>query len=204
MSNTLCLAKSLHRRAFQPVPRVCTAQHRWTHHSVGAQWVAMPHLLEQQRGLCSLLPSLSIFLLLLWGRKGPLSGKNIQALIIQRGTGVGGAPYHHSPPPPDLCKTVSFSPGAMALWEGRHSCHTNTANTDTAAHALPHPETRVHSRISCPKASFLQLFPLDATTREKQTAELSPAMASLHVLKSSIWKCSIHIGLLPPNTFRTN
>lgn len=136
---------------------------------------------------------INFFFSLLWGKKGPLSGKNTQALITQRGTGVGGAPHHHSPPPPDLCKTVSFSPGAMALWEGRHSCHTNTANTDTAAHALLPPETGAHSRISYPKASFLQLFLLDATMREKKTAELSPAMASLHVWKSSIWKCSIHI-----------
>lgn len=142
------------QKAFQPVPRVCTAQHRWTHHSVGAQWVAMLHLLEQRGGLCSLLPPLSIFFFFCF-YEGPLSGKNTQALITQRGTGVGRAPHHHSPPPPGLCKTVSFSPGAMALWEGRHSCHTNTAHTDTAAHALLPPETGAHSRISCPKASFV-------------------------------------------------
>lgn len=55
----------------------------------------MPHLLKQRRGLCSLLPSLPNFFLLLRGRKGPLSGKKTQALITQRGNGVEGAPHHH-------------------------------------------------------------------------------------------------------------
>lgn len=61
------------QKAFQPVPRVCTAQHRWTHHSVGAQWVAMLHLLEQRGGLCSLLPPLSIFFFASMRKEGTTS-----------------------------------------------------------------------------------------------------------------------------------
>lgn len=159
----------------------------------------MPPLVEQCGGYCSSLPSLPIFFFFASvSKEGPPSGKETQALITHRATGAGGAPRHHSPPPLNLCKTVSFlmtfsTPvwqRATTLSEGRYSCYTNTANTDTAAHPLPPPATGAHRRISCPKASFLQLFLLDTTVSEKQTTELSPAMASLHVLKSSIWEHS--------------
>lgn len=67
------------QKAFQPVPRVCTAQHRWTHHSVGAQWVAMLHLLEQRGGLCSLLPPLSIFFFRFYEeRRDHLAGRTLR------------------------------------------------------------------------------------------------------------------------------
>lgn len=108
--------------------------------------------------LCPLLTPLPNIFCFCEERRDQLVGKKTQALITQRGTGVGEAAHHHSAPPPDLYKRVSLQ-GAIALWEGRHSCYTNIANTDTAAHTLPPPETGAQSRISCPRASFLQLFP---------------------------------------------
>lgn len=41
-------------------------------------------------------------------KEGPSSGKETRALIAHRETGAGEAPHHHSPPPLDLHKTVSF------------------------------------------------------------------------------------------------
>lgn len=53
--------------------------------------------------------------LLLWGKMGPLSGKKTQALITQRGTGVGGAPHHH----PHLLQTCARQ--SPPHWEQSHS-----------------------------------------------------------------------------------
>lgn len=55
------------------------------------------------------------FFLLLWGKMGPLSGKKTQALITQRGTGVGGAPHHH----PHLLQTCARQ--SPPHWEQSHS-----------------------------------------------------------------------------------
>lgn len=148
----------------------------------------MPHGRTVQRLL--FIPSLNFFFASM-SKEGPPSGKETQALTTHSAPGAGDARDHHSPPPLDLCKTALFLmtlstavwPQAIAHSEGRLGCYTHTTNTDTAADPFPPPVTGAHRGISCPKASFPQLFLLDTTGNEKQTIELSPAMASLHVLK---------------------
>lgn len=150
----------------------------------------MPHLLEQQRSLCPLLSPLSIFFFCFCEER-------------KDGEENSGIDYTESKLEWEelliitlyLLQTYTrqFAYREQSCSGKAGTVATQTLQIQTQLHMPSLPETGAHSRISCPEASFLQMFPSDAAMREKQTAELSPAMASLHVLKSSIWKCPIHI-----------